>query len=581
MPGAIERWNSDDARGTDNFTLPAGVNLQLNTNLSAARTISLNGGGIEAFLPADHVAPTAYRTIGANVVLNLLADSTIGQNGLQGTGYDAGRLPTVGQPFAEAITGSFLEIKGTITGAGKTLTKTGQDTLILSGTGNTYGRLIVDMGIVRTTRINTFDPTSVLTTRFNGVVDLYGFAQTVSGLGTLTGNSNLGGVGRGFSGKITDGAPTNSTLTIDNNADYTYDGTIERTIALTKTGTGTLTLANPDNTYVNPTRINGGKLEISTLADGGIKSSIGAADRDSSFLTFDGGALRYTGENTSTDKSFTLFGGGGTIEVTDPGTSVTASGIGIGGGDFTKDCPGFLEFVNSQALTGKVTINDGKLILQTGAKFDSSPEISVKENGKLDVTASSEYSTSLSTPQLIRGKGEIDGNLKVESTSTVRGGNSIGTLTIVGNLTVKTGGRIYVEIAGAQSSALYASNGGSTTGTLPATPVSNNYINVQGILDLAPGTIIDIDGTGATFAGSFPFSYKIGRANSFASGVLITSNLQFNFIGINVDTSTLQLVSVGNDLILNFTTVVPEPALLLGLGGVIGVMGYRRRKVIC
>src|SRR4030095_882828 len=43
LPGSIERWNREDARGTI-YNLPAGVNLQLNTNLLAARTIGLNGG---------------------------------------------------------------------------------------------------------------------------------------------------------------------------------------------------------------------------------------------------------------------------------------------------------------------------------------------------------------------------------------------------------------------------------------------------------------------------------------------------------------------------------------------------------
>ena len=43
------------------YNLPAGVNLQLNTNLIAPRTIGLRGGTIEGFLWIDHPAPAAQR----------------------------------------------------------------------------------------------------------------------------------------------------------------------------------------------------------------------------------------------------------------------------------------------------------------------------------------------------------------------------------------------------------------------------------------------------------------------------------------------------------------------------------------
>jgi hypothetical protein len=46
LPGSIERWDVEDARGAGTYNLPAGVNLQLNTNLIAPRTIGLNGGTI-------------------------------------------------------------------------------------------------------------------------------------------------------------------------------------------------------------------------------------------------------------------------------------------------------------------------------------------------------------------------------------------------------------------------------------------------------------------------------------------------------------------------------------------------------
>src|SRR4029453_8173889 len=102
----------------------------------------------------DQPSTAVERTIGSAVTVNLLANSFVGQNVLQGQGYDAGRGPTVGQPFGDNNTGAFLRINGNITG-NFDLTKTGLDTVIIGGTGNTYGNTIVDSGVLRLGANNT------------------------------------------------------------------------------------------------------------------------------------------------------------------------------------------------------------------------------------------------------------------------------------------------------------------------------------------------------------------------------------------------------------------------------------------
>jgi autotransporter-associated beta strand protein len=266
LPGSIERWDVEDARGAGTYNLPAGVNLQLNTNLIAPRTIGLNGGTIEGFLWIDHPAPATQRNIASGVTINLLSDSLVGQNILQGQGYDAGRQPTTSGPFGDNITGAFLRIDGNITG-GFNLTKTGLDTVVLAGTANTYNNTIVDSGVLRIGADNALPTGRTLTTRYAGTFDLYGQNQTVGGLGTANAGPDPGAVGLGNSGSITNSGVTDNTLTVNNNADHTYNGTIERNVALTKSGTGKLTLTAA-NTYTGATTIESGTLEVTGSING-------------------------------------------------------------------------------------------------------------------------------------------------------------------------------------------------------------------------------------------------------------------------------------------------------------------------
>lgn len=265
LPGSIERWNRESARA-GNYTLPPGVNLQLNTNLLGTRTIGLTGGTIEGFNWIDHPSAAVLRTIGSNVTVNLLADSYVGQNILQGQGYDAGRQPTVNSPFGEAVTGSFLQIDGNITG-NFNLTKTGNDTVTLTGTGNTYRNTSVELGVLRTGATNTLPSAGVVTTRLNGTLDLYGNDQTVAGLGVATGGTDPGGTSLGSSGRIINSSAYDNVLNVNTAADFTYNGLIEQNVSLTKSGAGTLRL-NAASTYRGTTMVAAGTLVVNASLSG-------------------------------------------------------------------------------------------------------------------------------------------------------------------------------------------------------------------------------------------------------------------------------------------------------------------------
>ena len=265
LPGSIERWNREDARGTT-YNLPTGVNLQLNTNLNGTRTIGLRGGSIEAFLWTDHPLTGVERTIGSGVTINLLADSSVGQNVLQGQGYDAGRQPVIGQPFGDNVNSAYLRIEGNITGAFN-LTKTGFDTVTLAGTANTYGNTIVEAGTLRLGVANALPVTGTLTTRLNGMLDLNGNNQVVSGLGTAAAGPAIGGTGVGSSGRITNSATVPNDLVVNATTNHTYNGVIEQNVALVKAGGAELTLGG-ENTYRGDTTIMDGTLRLAGSLSG-------------------------------------------------------------------------------------------------------------------------------------------------------------------------------------------------------------------------------------------------------------------------------------------------------------------------
>jgi autotransporter-associated beta strand protein len=294
LAGSIERWNVENARSAV-YNLPVGVNLQLNTNLLGAHVIGLNGGSLEGFLWNDSVAGANQRVVGSTVNISLLADSFVGQNVLLGQAYDLGQQPTVTGPFGNNLTGSYLVINGAISGSFN-LTKTGLDTVVLASTLNTYNNTLVDMGVLRIGTNNALPTGGALITRYAGTFDLFGFNQSLAGLGIEDSAISPGAVSVGSSGRIVNSSPTDNILTVNNATDYTYNGTIERTVALVKEGSGTLTIGGA-NSFTGGTTINVGTLRI--FADSGL----GDANGD---VAINNDAILQAAGNVMSNHEFTL-----------------------------------------------------------------------------------------------------------------------------------------------------------------------------------------------------------------------------------------------------------------------------------
>ncbi|GAT35573.1 fibronectin-binding autotransporter adhesin [Terrimicrobium sacchariphilum] len=189
------------------------------------------------------------------------------------------------------------------------------------GAANTYtGATRVTAGNLRIGVDNAL-PTDTALTMAGGNILMGGKNLTVASLA----GTNSSNVIRNLTNNST------STLTVNGSSSTSYSGNLNngnsatQILALTKSGTSTLTLSNTASTYSGATTINGGILSISTLANGGANSSIGAASSLASNLILNGGTLRYTGAAISTDRLFSVGANGGTLDASGSG-AVTFSG---------------------------------------------------------------------------------------------------------------------------------------------------------------------------------------------------------------------------------------------------------------
>ncbi len=267
---SAERWSVDGAR-TGTVNLGKGT-LQIAVNQTGAANVMLNGGSIEGWLRSDDVTETnrtsgVFRNLGQNIGFTLAGNSLVGTQYYEGAnGLDMGKQTNDLRPLEEYFgSGVILEIKGAIgeSGGVRSLTKVGYDIVILSGQNTYTGGTVVTAGKLMLGRPDALAPTGDLSTQGSGVLDLNGYNQTVGRLTNPTNPANPSTNG----GYITNSAATIHTLTAGTGAsgNYTYSGVLQNNVALTKAGSGTLTLDNT-NTYRGKTLISAGTLKLNTNA---------------------------------------------------------------------------------------------------------------------------------------------------------------------------------------------------------------------------------------------------------------------------------------------------------------------------
>ncbi|WP_194847478.1 autotransporter-associated beta strand repeat-containing protein [Candidatus Neptunochlamydia vexilliferae] len=298
--------------------------------------------------------------------------------GTGGVTFDSGTLTNTAA-FASAKTmtlsgdGTFetdfpLTLSGKITDDGR-LIKTGSSILLLTGTTNDYTG------------------------------------------GTLVSSGTLEGTGETIQGDVTN----NATVNFNQMTANTYGGSMEGSGLLLKSGTGTLTLSGPNNTYTGGTTVTAGTLQ-----------------------------------GTSTSLQGTITNSGATVTF-DQDFNGTFSGSISGTGSLFKEGTGTLSVMGSSPFTGTSTINGGEVNL----------------NG------------SIAGPVITSTEGTLSGNGAVASltnSGTTSPGNSIGTTTVGGNFTQGASGNVIIEIDDAGNADLVDVGGiASLAGTVTISPLPGVY----------------------------------------------------------------------------------------------------------
>jgi autotransporter-associated beta strand protein len=225
--------------------------------------------------------------------------------------------------------GSAVTLGNVITGAGS-VTQSGSGTLTLTGANTYTGGTAITGGTLSVSADNNLGANTGALGFGGGTLQL-GASFNLSSTRTITLNAGGG--------------------TIDTNG---FSTTISQAIggvgALTKTGTGTLTLTGA-NGYSGGTNLNGGTVNVS--ADNNLGASNGA-------LSFGGGTLQLGASfNLSSTRAITLNALGGTIDTN--GFSTTISQAIGGGGALTKTGTGTLTLTATNTYSGGTTITAGTL----------------------------------------------------------------------------------------------------------------------------------------------------------------------------------------------------------------------------
>ncbi len=252
---------------------------------------------------------------------------------------------------------TFQNITKNYTLSGTTVSSSGA--LVFAGTGTVTinnpvsfasGALVnagtVNVGTVASLGVNPLTLNNTNTGAGTNVTLNFNSAQTI---GTLAGN-----VSTPASGTNTASIHLNGTLTVNQTALATYQGTITGTGGLTKTGNGTLTLTGA-NTYTGPTIVNAGTLASNAPGDnanGALPAGQPVTVNSGATLLFgaDDGLGYYLGSVAS------LIVNGGTV-VSAAGTHSTLPAVTLNAGTLTAAGPGNVSGpgVVNYILDGNVT----------------------------------------------------------------------------------------------------------------------------------------------------------------------------------------------------------------------------------
>jgi fibronectin-binding autotransporter adhesin len=488
---------------------------------SATSATTLSGGMVAIDINAANVAPT--NATFNNSVLNY----TVGSSGSFGIAGSASLTKsgtgTLTINTANSYTGTTVFNGGALilgsatsnlgdgpvtigTGSAKTLNNTSGSPITLSTTTQTWnddftfiGSNDLNMGTGAVTLSGATRTITVSGSRLT-VGGLQGGSSTalaVSGAGILAiGNSTVGGLSGG--GTIENNAAANATLTVNQNTDGTFNGTLQNgvgnTLGFTKQGTAKLTLTGT-NSYTGTTSLAGGTLVAANIASLGNTARLNITGNNTTFIfATDADTASPLGFGLSSTNTVTIVSDRATPGAAVNRTMTTPSGLGNGQINFTSGA-------NVTSGTGRITFN------QFGLAAGGAGTTIVNPTG-VNLSLGDISKTSSTPAQTIELSGTATAN---EVTGVISNGAATISLTKSGTSTwTLSADNTYTGTTTISGGTLVLGNGGSS-GTLGTGAVTNNGTLSYNRSDTALVDSHAISGTGSV--------RQIGAGKTTLSGV--------------------------------------------------------------
>jgi fibronectin-binding autotransporter adhesin len=474
------------------FDIPtAGTSLTITGAGTGAGMLTKTGAGTLILTGANNY------TGGTTIAAGILQIGAGGATGALGTGAVVDNGALVYNLTAAAT------VSNVISGTGG-ITKLGTSSLTLSGANTYTGPTTVSTGSLLAGNASAFGTNSAVTLPTGATLSLNGNSVAI---GSLTGTG----------GTVNDNTTANATLTVGgDNTSTTYGGTIVNgstgTLALSKTGIGTLTLTGTD-TYTGGTTVSNGTLGVAS--DG----ALGTGAVTIAPL----GTLSYTA-TTSTTKSFSL--NLGTLAVAG-GATLTLNGGSVVGG-----------FLRGAGIFATSPV--------TGAQFaadTTQPAVTIASNSGLDRFVNFtnggtlNVAAGLAAPVTFSGfTNQGSGSITVGAVSKVNASDfqSYGQVTL--NPAVVGSGQ-FTEFTNTGTSPLYFNGGSRTFLGTPATagpPSAPNFVAgidlhgqnaiVAGGLFVNNGFVVDSTNSGTGTATIVADFGALVKGAGFFQNTIITQN---------------------------------------------------------